>query len=143
MLKKSIGGEIETMEEEALWWIFLLKLVDSVKLDSKKEKKSNQWFLYLPSPLAPLRIQEVLYGNPLTYVTHSSIGLSLGQRDYSPYPPELTYPTLWVPSHPHGLWVVIGQSISRWRTWMRWTGVFWRFLYVLCCENKDFHQLLR
>lgn len=97
---------------------FLMKLVDSVKLDSKKEKKSNQWFLYLPSPppLAPLRIQEVLYGNPLTYVTHSSIGLSLGQRDYSPYPPELTYPTLWVPSHPHGLWVVIGQSISRWRT---------------------------
>ena len=94
---------------------FLMKLVDSVKLDSKKEKKSNQWFLYLPSPpLAPLRIQEVLYGNPLTYVTHSSIGLSLGQRDYSPYPPELTYPTL--PSHPHGLWVVIGQSISRWRT---------------------------
>lgn len=29
---------------------FLMKLVDSVKLDSKKEKKSNQWFLYLPSP---------------------------------------------------------------------------------------------
>lgn len=53
MLKKSIGGEIETMEEEALWWIFLLKLVDSVKLDSKKEKKSNQWFLYLSSPPSP------------------------------------------------------------------------------------------
>lgn len=93
---------------------FLLKLVDSAKLDSKKEKKSNQWFLYLPSPPSPPLEFKVLYGNPLTYVTHSSIGLSLGQRDYSPYPPELTYPTL--PSHPHGLWVVIGQSISRWRT---------------------------
>lgn len=32
---------------------FLLKLVDSAKLDSKKEKKSNQWFLYLPSPPSP------------------------------------------------------------------------------------------
>lgn len=94
---------------------FLLKLVDSVLILKKKRKVINGFCTSLP-PLAPLRIQEVLYGNPLTYVTHSSIGLSLGQRDYSPYPPELTYPTLWVPSHPHGLWVVIGQSISRWRT---------------------------